>query len=188
VICGTLPPGATPELTTRRQLALIVRDFFGDVVVKSTEGWRLATFSRHDFDDERATAVILMNTRQKYVKRATQFVIAVQLDLETDGFTYQKWDHPQRCKRGDWLVNNNGDTYTVDRETFARTYKATGPGTYVKTAPVWAEVATAPGAVPTKEGATRYEAGDYLVSNEQDGSDAYAVSKREFERMYEPAT
>ena len=126
-----------------------------------------------------------MSTRRQYVKRATQFVVAVQLDLETPGFTYQKWGGTQKCKRGDWLVSSEGDTYTIDRESFARTYQATGPGTYVKKAPVWAEVASTAGDVQTKEGSTHYEAGDYLVFNERDGSDAYAVSKQDFERMYE---
>jgi len=123
-------------------------------------------------------------SRRKYVKRATEFIIAIQLDLETEGFTYSKWGATQRCKPGDWLVNNNGDIYTIDAGTFARTYRATGPGTYVKTTPVWAEVATSAGAVPTKEGATHYEAGDYLVFNEPDGGDPYAVSKVKFEKMY----
>jgi hypothetical protein len=127
-----------------------------------------------------------MATRRQYVKRQTEFVVAVQLDLDTTGFSYQKWGDTQNCKRGDWIVNNNGDTYTVDGESFARTYRLTGPGTYVKSAPVWAEAAPAAGSVRTKEGSTRYEAGDYLVSNEESGSDAYAVSKAEFERMYEP--
>lgn len=124
--------------------------------------------------------------RRQYIKRKTQFVIAVQLDLETDGFTYRKWGGTQRCKRGDWLVNNNGDVYTVDGETFQRTYEATGPGAYVKTTPIWAEVARADGEVRTKEGATHYEKGDYLVYNQADGGDAYAVKREEFKRMYEP--
>jgi hypothetical protein len=124
--------------------------------------------------------------RRKYIKRKTEFVTAVQLDLETDGFTYRKWGGTQRCKRGDWLVNNNGDIYTVDGETFQRTYRATGPGTYVKTAPVWAQVSSAPGEVHTREGVTHYDAGDYLVYNQVDGGDAYAVTRQEFERMYEP--
>jgi hypothetical protein len=111
----------------------------------------------------------------------------VQLDLETTGFTYQKWGNAQQCKPGDWLVNNDGDTYTVDRQTFERTYRATGPGTYVKVTPVWADVADTPGVIRTKEGGTRYLAGDYLVYNEPDGGDGYAVSKDKFERMYEPS-
>jgi hypothetical protein len=128
-----------------------------------------------------------MSTRRRYVKRDTQFVVAVQLDLETPGFTYRKWGATQTCKRGDWLLNNNGDTYTVDAESFARTYQAVGQGTYVKRAPVWAEVATTAGEVRTKEGTTHYEAGDYLVYNQSDGGDAYAVGKQAFERMYEPS-
>jgi hypothetical protein len=124
-------------------------------------------------------------SREKYVKRASQFVVAVQLDLETDGFMYRKWGSIQTCKRGDWLVYNNGDIYTVDGETFARTYRPTGPGTYVKVSSVWAEVAAEAGEVRTKEGSTHYESGDYLVYNEPDGGDAYAVSKSAFEQMYE---
>jgi hypothetical protein len=129
--------------------------------------------------------VATVNTRQAYVKRDTEFVVAVQLDLDTPGFTYQKWGGTQTCKPADWLVNNGGDTYTVDRETFGRTYRATGPGTYVKVTPVWAEAAPGAGEVRTKEGSTHYEAGDYLVYNERDGADAYAVSKDAFERSYE---
>jgi hypothetical protein len=126
-----------------------------------------------------------MSEKQKYVKRASEFVVAVQLDLDMDGFTYRKWGSTQRCKRGDWLVNNGGDTYTIDRESFARTYRAADPGRYVKTAPIWAEVAETAGEVRTKEGVTRYQVGDYLVSNEREGEDRYAVGKLEFERMYE---
>lgn len=58
-----------------------------------------------------------MGNRCKYLKRSTEFVVAIQIDLDMDGFTYQKWGGTQRCKRGDWLVNNNGDLYTVDGDT-----------------------------------------------------------------------
>jgi hypothetical protein len=126
-----------------------------------------------------------MNSRQQYIKRASQFIVAVQFDLKTDGFTYEKWGGTQRCKSGDWLVNNNGDTYTVDRQTFEQTYKSTGPGTYTKVTIVWAEVAHEAGEVTTKEGATHYEPGDYIVYNDSHGGDAYAVSKAVFEQMYE---
>ncbi len=128
-----------------------------------------------------------MSERLKYVKRANQPVVAVQLALETAGFTYKKWGGIQRCKAGDWIVNNSGDVYTVDGDTFARTYRATGPGAYVKTIPVWAEVASTAGEVQTKEGATHYQAGDYIVYNEADGGDAYAMARADFERMYKRA-
>ena len=55
----------------------------------------------------------------------------------------------------------------------------------MKVAPVYAEVATTSGDVKTKEGTTHYDAGDYLVYNEPDGGDPYAVSKENFERMYQ---
>ena len=125
--------------------------------------------------------------RQKYRKRESQAVVAVQLALEGAGFTYEKWGGTQTCKPGDWLVNNDGDVYTVDRDTFARTYKQVDKGTYAKIAPVWAEVAREPGEVTTKEGVTRYRAGDYLVFNEESGGDAYAVAADKFEAMYERA-
>ena len=129
-----------------------------------------------------------MSERQKYVKRPDQTVHAVRLALDTDGFTYRKWGGQQRCKAGDWIVNSDGDTYTVDADTFARTYRHVKDGAYLKVTPVWAEQATADGAVPTKEGATEYQRGDYLVSNQEDGGDSYAVAKAKFEQMYEPAT
>ncbi len=128
-----------------------------------------------------------MSGRLKYVKRANQAVVAVQLALDTVGFTYQKWGGVQRCKAGDWIVNNDGDVYTVDRETFERTYRQVGAGTYVKITPVWAEVAREAGSVQTKEGVTHYGGGDYLVFNEQHGGDAYAVSADKFEAMYQRA-
>lgn len=128
---------------------------------------------------------IPMPDRRRYCKRADAFVVALQLDLDTDGFTYQKWGGTQTCKPGDWLVSNEGEVYTVDREAFARTYRRVGPGRYVKDTPVWAEVAREDGEVRTLEGVTRYQAGDYLVSNDPEGDDVYAVEKGRFEGMYE---
>ena len=126
-----------------------------------------------------------MVTRHRYRKNADQFVVAVQLDLDTDGFTYFKWGAEQQCKRGDWLVDNEGDIYTVDGEVFSKTYRNAGPGTYVKTTPVWAEIADKSGSVNTKEGESHYKSGDYLVYNNEDGTDAYCISAAKFESMYE---
>jgi hypothetical protein len=123
--------------------------------------------------------------RQRYRKRSDQSVVAIQLALETAGFTYRKWGAEQRCKPGDWLVDNNGDVYTIDAEVFAKTYRPVATGQYVKMPPVWAERATADGVVPTKEGQSHYQAGDYLVFNNEDGSDAYCISAAKFEAMYE---
>ena len=121
---------------------------------------------------------------RRYVRRPDRPVAAVRLALETDGLIYRKWGGEQRAKAGDWIVDNEGDVYTVDADVFARTYRSTGPGAYVKTTPIWAERAQDAGSVKTKEGATRYEAGDYLVSNNSDGTDQYAIEAATFETMY----
>ncbi|MBI5721216.1 MAG: hypothetical protein HZC37_26395 [Burkholderiales bacterium] len=129
-----------------------------------------------------------MSLRQRYRRKPDQAVVAVQLRLETEGLRYRKWGHEQQARAGDWLVDNDGDVYTVAAESFARTYREVGRGTYVKSTPVWAEQAREAGSVITREGRTAYAAGDWLVSNHEDGSDAYAVGAEKFEAMYEPDT
>ncbi|MCU7932443.1 MAG: hypothetical protein KZQ90_16705 [Candidatus Thiodiazotropha sp. (ex Codakia rugifera)] len=126
-----------------------------------------------------------MDRRKRYKKRAASSVSAIKLDLETEGFTYRKWGGLQTCKQGDWLVNNDGDIYTVDAETFVKTYTEVSAGRYIKTAEVWAEVADKAGAIQTLEGETRYMPGDYLVYNDKEGLDGYAISQEKFESMYE---
>lgn len=126
-----------------------------------------------------------MGTRQRYRKKATSFVTAVRLDLDTDGFSYRKWGGDQVCKPGDWVVDNDGDVYSVDAAVFERTYEQRSPGVYVKTEPIWAEVTEQAGSVKTKEGVTHYRAGDYLVSNNEDESDTYAISAEKFASLYE---
>lgn len=130
-----------------------------------------------------------MAQRQRYRRRPGRPVAAVRLLLETGGFQYRKWGGDQHCKPGDWLVDNDGDVYTVDADSFARTYSPAGapagPGAYVKTGRVWAERAASAGSVPTREGSTEYAAGDYLVSNAEDGSDRYAIAAAKFESLYE---
>jgi hypothetical protein len=125
-------------------------------------------------------------TRRRYVRRPDRPVAAVRLALDTDGLAYRKWGGEQRAKSGDWIVDNDGDVYTVDADVFARTYRRTSTGAYVKTTPVWATRATHAGAVKTKEGSTQYKAGDYIVSNHADGSDAYAIEAAKFDELYTP--
>jgi hypothetical protein len=122
---------------------------------------------------------------EQYRKRPGNEVVAVRLDLDTDGFSYRKWGGKQRCKAGDWIVCNDGDTYTVDADSFSRTYEKVGPGLYLKTAPVWAIKVESAGSIRTKEGSTSYEAGDYIVYNDPNGKDGYAVSQERFEKQYE---
>jgi len=127
-----------------------------------------------------------MTELRRYRKRDNSLVTAVQLDLDTQGFTYRKWGGEQACKPGDWLVDNGGDVYTIDQETFARTYREVETGRYAKSTPVWAEVAISAGAIETKEGVTHYEAGDYLVYNAAERRDGYAIGPAKFRELYEP--
>ena len=122
--------------------------------------------------------------RRRYVRRPDRPVVAVRLESDGDGLVYRKWRGEQRAKPGDWVVDSDGDVYTVDADVFADTYRRVGPDTFVKTTPVWAERAQTGGVVRTKEGASHYQAGDYLVSNDHGGADAYAVRAQKFEALY----
>lgn len=122
--------------------------------------------------------------RGRYRKKSSQFVIAVKIDLDIDELQYRKWGAQQRAKRGDWLVDNDGDVYTVDAKVFRRTYRLLRPGVYVKSVDVWAEIATRAGSVATYEGRTHYKPGDYIVYNDRAGADAYCVGAAKFKAMY----
>jgi hypothetical protein len=125
------------------------------------------------------------NQYQEYRRRKGTEVVAIRLDLDTDGFTYEKWGGIQTCKRGDWIVYGGGSTYTVDAASFAKTYTELRPGLYVKVGSVWAKEAGAAGSICTKEGTTDYEAGDFIVCNDSNGEDCWAVSAEDFSRLYE---
>ena len=127
-----------------------------------------------------------MEPLKEFRRRERTTVVAVRLDLETEGFTYRQWGGPQRCKAGDWIVHTGADTYTVDAGVFARTYRAVSRGVYEKVSSVWAARAEDAGAIQTKEGSTAYEAGDMLVFNDRAGRDGYAMSKDRFDALYEP--
>lgn len=128
-----------------------------------------------------------MSDLRKYLRHDNTPVTAVQLDLEIESFTYCKWGGIQTASAGDWLVSNDGDVYTVARESFEHSYRNVSPGVYVKAAPIWARRAGAAGKILTKEGETQYEAGDMLVFNDADEKDGYAISAETFEKLYRPA-
>ena len=75
----------------------------------------------------------------------------------------------------------------MPRNVFARTYGMISPGLYEKTTSVWARVAESPGTITTKEGETRYAAGDMIVFNDPEGRDGYAMRVETFAELYEPA-
>lgn len=126
-----------------------------------------------------------MSELLRYRRMSDTPVVAVQLDLDTEGFSYRKWGAMQTAQAGDWLVSNRGDVYTVERQTFERTYREVGPGLYEKATPVWARVAEQDGVIRTKEGETHYCAGDMLVFNDPQEIDGYAMSRERFDRLYE---
>ena len=128
---------------------------------------------------------INMEGFQRYRKKTGQAVVAIQLNLDSEGLIYKKWGGEQKGKRGDWLVDNQGDVYTVDAEVFAGTYRKVGSGQYVKTTPLWAKAATTAGTIKTKEGSSNYNPGDYLVYNDPSGTDGYCMSAEKFKAMYE---
>jgi hypothetical protein len=122
--------------------------------------------------------------RIKYRKKVSQYVVAVRIDLDIDGLAYRKWGGQQHAKRGDWLVDNHGDVYTVDAKAFAKTYRQLHPGIYVKTTPIWADVATTSGHIKTKEGETAYKRNDYIVYEGPAAEPGYAIPAAKFKSMY----
>jgi hypothetical protein len=121
---------------------------------------------------------------QSYRRKEHTAVTAVRLNLDTDGLTYRKWGAVQVAKPGDWVVNRGEDAYTVDAEVFERTYRPLSPGVYEKTSRVWARRAETAGVMPTREGSTVYQAGDYLVYNDPEEKDGYGMSSAKFESLY----
>lgn len=121
---------------------------------------------------------------KRYLKKGDNLVFALQLNLPEAEIHYKKWGDEQTAKEGDWLVKNGGETYTVDRASFDQTYRKIDDQTYQKIAPVWAGVAQADGKIATKEGFTHYRAGDYLVYNNADKTDGYAITKQDFDEAY----
>ncbi len=128
-----------------------------------------------------------MSELREYRRRERTTVCAAQLDLDMDDLTYRKWGGVQTAAPGDWLVNRDGEAYTVGREVFERSYSMVSPGVYEKVTSVWARAAESDGVIPTKEGETHYVAGDMIVFNEADGRDGYAMSAETFSGLYELA-
>ena len=121
---------------------------------------------------------------KRYRKQQCESVFALPLTLHKATLRFHKWGNEQVAKEGDWLVSNDGELYTVDGDSFAKTYEPVGPCRYRKTGSVWAELADADGVMLTKEGSSAYRKGDYLVFNEPDRGDGYPVAKNRFEQQY----
>ena len=126
---------------------------------------------------------------KKYTRRVGATITAVQINLNCGRnreFSYEKWGSAQLAKEGDWLVNNGGDCYTINQESFAKTYREVSPGQYAKTGAVWAKQVDHDGRIATKEGFSAYATGDMVVFNNEDATDGYAMSADKFDGLYEP--
>ena len=128
-----------------------------------------------------------MSELKQWMPKPDATVIAVQINLDIEGFAYVKWGAEQHCSPGDWLVDNDGDVYTISDDTFAKTYRLEGPGLYRKIAPVWARVAQGKGTIRSEEGETEYEPGDYVVFHAPDAELGWAVKPDKFHARYDPA-
>lgn len=124
-------------------------------------------------------------TLTEYKRRPGATVHAIRFAFDSDGFDYTQWGARQHCKAGDWIVQNGDDTYTVAAESFARTYEHVSGAEYRKVGRVWAEAQAEAGTIRTQEGSTDYRAGDFLVYNDRNREDGYAVERAKFEALYE---
>ena len=131
------------------------------------------------------TAPILAGSVRRYVQRPGNTVHAIQMTLGIESLTYRRWGDLQSAKDGDWLVERDGQVHTVDADSFTRTYRKVGPALYEKQSTVWAAPAGADGWIQTHEGKTHYRAGDFLVWNNADKTDGYAIEKERFESLYQ---
>lgn len=119
--------------------------------------------------------------------RKTGTIFAVRMDLDMDPLHYRRWGGEQTAKPGDWLVLSNGDTYTIDAAEFTKTYDRDPgkAGIFRKTAVTYAYEAIQGGKIFTLEGASDFEAGDYICASNPEMKDAYPVSRETFEATYE---
>jgi hypothetical protein len=101
-------------------------------------------------------------------------------------FKYHKWGDTQQCKPYDWLVRTHtGEVYTIDEKSFLNTYTPISDVHYEKTVGVYAHQSDEDGSIKTKEGITHYKAGDWIVFNDKELTDGYAISDDKFRKLYE---
>lgn len=122
---------------------------------------------------------------KRYRKKSEKVVEAMPLALPDCRVQYEQWGGSQQAKEGDWLVKHDDEYYTVESETFAKTYQHIRANHYKKIGKVWAKIANDSGTVVTKEGKTQYKEGDILVYNNKNKTDGYAMNVETFNNNYE---
>lgn len=132
----------------------------------------------------------LKNTVKYYKRKKTPPITAIQLNFDVPKdqkvmFKYEKWGATQQCKPGDWLAKNGDEVYTIDAESFKKTYTKVEGDLYEKTVGVYATKAKEDGSINTKEGTTHYKTGDWIVYNDEGLTDGYAISDTKMRSMYD---
>lgn len=119
----------------------------------------------------------------KYYKKGTVVAVQINLDLKDGVFKFEKWGDTQTAKKGDWLINNNGEIYTCDNKVFQDTYREATKGNYYKFSTIEAVEATEDCQIKTLEGISHCKKGDFIVTNI--GGDQYFIEREKFFNMYE---
>jgi hypothetical protein len=92
---------------------------------------------------------------------------------------------PMQAEAGDWeLTDDSGGRWTVQPETFARSYRRLLDGRYAKVERVNAVQLTSELQVPTAEGVSPARAGDWLL-RDADGA-VWPVPDETFRARYRP--
>jgi hypothetical protein len=92
---------------------------------------------------------------------------------------------PLRGAAGDWqLTDADGNQWTIAPATFARSYRRRPDGTYAKHEVVEAVRLAGPALIPTREGPSAANAGDWLL---RDATGAvWPITDRLFQARYRP--
>jgi hypothetical protein len=124
-----------------------------------------ATACHHGSSPPRAPSKL----QPHWLRNGTE-VRAIRLDLELESFTYRQGDGVRTGKRGDWLVECQGQVTIVDEATFARSYKQIAPATYLHQSVVWAAPVS----------------GGVLVCRDPEGKEGDVLCADRFHSLYEP--
>ena len=131
-----------------------------------------------------------ISTTLEAALRDLQDLVGIDLSssLEiTSDLGYRKWGGDQSASVGDFLVLNpaaGNDLYTCEKTVMLSTYEEVTPNEFLKTASIEAREATSSGEIRTLEGFSKFQPGDFIVTNP--GGDQYVISARNFHEMYDP--
>ena len=101
----------------------------------------------------------------------------------TDTFQWQSTDGNNLVgEKGDYLIESDGNRWTVQPEIFEKTYSENSDGTFTKTAQVIAVKVNAALTINTLEGESVVHEGDYLLCGES--ADVWSIDSTNFVKKY----